>query len=246
MRRRGASARDCAAQRGSNGAGGGGHWSGHDGGGDGARVRAVFHAVGTRPAGDGAGSVDRRGERSRTWPAWVGWKLGKRSRQPVHDRAAGGEWGGEGVSGAWTVPGSRLDVLVVEDEPRLRELLTEVIPEMGLGVRAARSGEEALRMVKQQPPAMAVLDLHLPGMGGIELLEKLRADGWGGPVIILTAFGTLAAARKAIGLEVSDFLEKPCRLRELELALDRARRRIQVVPDVVAEQPDREDEVSRD
>lgn len=140
------------------------------------------------------------------------------------------------MSGAWTVPASRLDVLVVEDEPRLRDLLTEVIPEMGLGVRAARSGEEALRIVKQQPPAMAVLDLHLPGMGGIELLEKLRAEGWGGPVIILTAYGTLAAARKAIGLEVSDFLEKPCRLRELELALDRARRRIHVVPDVAADQ----------
>lgn len=133
----------------------------------------------------------------------------------------------------WTVPAGQLEVLVVEDEPRLRELLSDVIPEMGMGVRTARSGEEALRLVKEQPPAIVVLDLHLPGMDGMQLLQRLREDGWGGPAIILTAFGSLAAAKRAIGLEVSDFLEKPCRLAELEQALDRARRRLQVVPEVI-------------
>lgn len=137
----------------------------------------------------------------------------------------------------WTVGAGELDVLVVEDEPRLRELLTDVIPEMGMGVRTARSGEEALRMIKDHPPAMAVLDLHLPGMDGMQLLARMREDGWGGPAIILTAFGSLAAAKQAIGLDVCDFLEKPCRLAELEQALDRARRRLQIVPEVTTDTP---------
>jgi DNA-binding NtrC family response regulator len=115
-------------------------------------------------------------------------------------------------------------VLIVDDEPRIRELLLDLCPDLGLVPAAARSAEEAIRMVEQSPPDILILDLNLPQMPGLDLLERLRTTHPHAPVIILTGFGDLAAARRAIHLNVTEFLTKPCHLRDLELALDRARR----------------------
>jgi len=116
-------------------------------------------------------------------------------------------------------------VLFVEDEPRLREILSSAMNSWGFVVDTARSGEEALRANTDEPHDIALLDLNLPGMGGIELFEKIR-DRWPQTaVVILTGFGDLAAARAAIRLDVVDFLTKPCRLDDLETALDRAWKR---------------------
>ncbi|MGA2232215.1 MAG: DNA-binding response regulator [Tepidisphaeraceae bacterium] len=118
-----------------------------------------------------------------------------------------------------------LRVLIVEDEARMRELLMEVVPEMGYPARAAATAEEALRMIQAQTPDIVILDLNLPGMGGMELFEQLRREGANVQVIVLTGFGDLAAAQQAIRLDVAEFLSKPCHLRDIELALERARRR---------------------
>jgi two-component system response regulator RegA len=70
-----------------------------------------------------------------------------------------------------------------------------------------------------------ILDLNLSGMGGIEFLQSLRKKDQNLQVIILTGFGNLEAAKTAIHLDVVEFLTKPCKLGELEIALDRARKR---------------------
>ncbi len=119
-----------------------------------------------------------------------------------------------------------LRVLIVEDEPRLRELLLEVVPELGFPATAARSAEEALRLMQADPPDILILDLHLPLMSGMELFERVRQAWPHMQVIVLTAYGDLATAQRAIHLDVVEFLSKPCHLREVELALDRARQRI--------------------
>jgi len=95
----------------------------------------------------------------------------------------------------------------------------------GFAVDTARSGEEALRHMDANPRDIALLDLNLPGVGGIELFEQIRQRWPQTAVIILTGFGDLAAARAAIRLDVVDFLTKPCRLDDLETALDRAWKR---------------------
>jgi DNA-binding NtrC family response regulator len=117
-------------------------------------------------------------------------------------------------------------VLIVEDEGRLRDLLVEEIGDMGFAARSVRSGEEARRIMSEDPHEIIVLDLHLPGMGGMELFEQVRVNWPAAQVVILTGYGELEAARRAIHLDVVDFLSKPCRMKELETALDRARRRI--------------------
>jgi DNA-binding NtrC family response regulator len=116
-------------------------------------------------------------------------------------------------------------VLLVEDETRLREMLLRAMSEMGFEATGAASGEAALRALEKQTAAILIVDLNLPGMGGMELLEVVRQRWPLSQVIILTGFGDLDAAKQAIHLDVVDFLTKPCALGDLEIALERARQR---------------------
>jgi DNA-binding NtrC family response regulator len=116
-------------------------------------------------------------------------------------------------------------VLVVEDGRRLREMLIDAIRIMGLEPDGAPSAEVAVEMLKGTVYTTAVVDLNLPHMGGLELAEAIRQQWPDVQVIILTAFGNLDAAKKAIRLEVVDFLTKPCAMNDLEIALSRARLR---------------------
>jgi len=121
---------------------------------------------------------------------------------------------------------SDVKVLVVDDEGRLRDVLTRAIASWGFQVSGARSGEEALRLMQSSKFDISILDLNLPGVSGIELFEKLRAVNPEQQVIVLTGFGNLEAARATIRLDVVDFLEKPCPLCELEKSLHRATQRL--------------------
>lgn len=116
-------------------------------------------------------------------------------------------------------------VLLVEDEARLRDMLTRAIHEMGFHPTSVGQAEAALRLLETRPFDILIADLNLPGMGGIELLEQTHARWPEMQAIVLTGFGDLDAARQAIRLDVADFLTKPCPLGELEVALDRARTR---------------------
>lgn len=132
------------------------------------------------------------------------------------------------------------NVLIIEDEPRLRDLLTEAIRQWDLTSTTARSGEEALRSIDQHPADILLIDLNLPGMGGIQILRELRQRGIDAPAIILTGFGNLKSAQQAIELGVVAFLTKPTPLGELEQALDRARKQLKPEIPVLPPSPDHE------
>jgi DNA-binding NtrC family response regulator len=116
-------------------------------------------------------------------------------------------------------------VLVVEDGRRLREMLVDAIRLMGLEPEGAPTAEVAAEMLQHTVFTTAVLDLNLPHMGGLELAETIRQQWPDVQIIILTAFGNLDAAKRAIRLDVVDFLTKPCGMSDLEIALSRARLR---------------------
>jgi len=131
-------------------------------------------------------------------------------------------------SGAYTEarPRSAAErILVVEDEPRLRAMLLANITEMGMEPSGTASAEGALKLLDQQTFAIAVVDLNLPGMGGMDLCEQVRQRWPMVQLIILTGFGDLESAKRAIRLEAVDFLTKPCGMDNLEAALGRARLR---------------------
>jgi DNA-binding NtrC family response regulator len=129
-------------------------------------------------------------------------------------------------------------VLVVEDESRMRELLHRAISGWGFEVSAARNGEEAIRLSDAHPFEIVLMDLNLPGIGGIETLQRLRAKTPHLQAIILTGFASIEAAKQAVHLDVVEFLTKPCHLGELEQALDRALRRMSPTPPAVLDKPD--------
>jgi two-component system OmpR family response regulator len=129
-------------------------------------------------------------------------------------------------------------VLVVEDESRLRDLLHRALGGWGFETSIARSGEEGLRLNDAKPFDIAVLDLNLPGMDGLETLRRLREKAAHLQAIVLTGFASIEAAKQAVHLDVVEFLTKPCHLGELEKALDRALRRMAPTPPEVLDQPD--------
>jgi DNA-binding NtrC family response regulator len=116
--------------------------------------------------------------------------------------------------------------LIVEDEPRYRAFLAEVLRDMECIPVTASTAGEAARLVRQSPPDMLLLDLNLPLVDGISFLEQFRCSCPDAPVVIITGFGDLDSARRAIHLGVTDFLTKPCDLGQIEAAIDRARRRL--------------------
>jgi DNA-binding NtrC family response regulator len=116
-------------------------------------------------------------------------------------------------------------ILIVEDERRLREMLLAYITEMGLEPIGASSAESALKLLEHQSFATALVDLNLPGMSGMDFCQRVRKQWPSIQLIILTGFGDLESAKRAIRLEVVDFLTKPCGMDNLEAALGRARLR---------------------
>lgn len=113
-------------------------------------------------------------------------------------------------------------VLVVEDEKNQRQMLTRALTEMEFQAAAVGSGEEALKILDEFAPTLAMLDLNLPGIGGLELASEIQKRQPQTRMIVLTGYGDLETARHAIRLDVVDFLLKPCPLGELEAAVSRA------------------------
>ena len=116
-------------------------------------------------------------------------------------------------------------VLIIEDEPRLRSSLSRACEQMGYAAATAGSAEEALRGLERGGYGIVLLDLNLPGLDEMGFFERIRSDKRPAEIIILTGYGSLETARRAIALDVSDYLTKPFHLGEIEAALERARRR---------------------
>jgi len=135
--------------------------------------------------------------------------------------------------------GARRDVqvLVVEDEPRMRELLERAMRGWGFEVTTARSSEEAMRQSAEAIPDVIVLDLNLPGVDGLEFFARFRERYPMVQGIVLTGFASLESARRAVHLDIVEFLTKPCHLGELERALDRAIKRLPAPAGVTAAPP---------
>lgn len=117
------------------------------------------------------------------------------------------------------------EVLIIEDEPKLRATYAEMAEAVGFACRSVGSAESAWRMFAARPAPVVVLDLNLPGESGMALFRRIRAAGGATQVVIVTAFGGLGDAQEAIDLGVVAFLSKPCHLGEFERAFVLAHRR---------------------
>lgn len=103
----------------------------------------------------------------------------------------------------------RSRVLVVDDEPAIRALVTKIIERAGHPVDSARDGAEALDMIASKGYSVLVLDLMMPNVDGYALLERLKQNGGQQPAIIVVSAGDSAALRELDGSMVHSIVRKP-------------------------------------
>jgi two-component system response regulator AtoC len=133
-------------------------------------------------------------------------------------------------------------IFVTDDEPSLRNAIVKRLSKRKHRIRAFQSGTELLAAVEQDLPDLILLDLKMPGMTGLEVLETLRTKARDAVVIMLTAYGTVEDAVEAMKLGAYDFLIKTVTLENVEPVVDRAlenlllRRRIAYAAEYDADQ----------
>jgi two-component system response regulator TctD len=112
-----------------------------------------------------------------------------------------------------------MKLLLVEDDPAMQTTLQRALSRRGMTVLACGDGRLALQSWKDAPPDVVMLDLSLPGMDGIQVLEAARRHGLRTPVLILTARGTVGDRILGLNAGADDYLPKPFDLEELEARL---------------------------
>ncbi|HWF90164.1 MAG TPA: sigma-54 dependent transcriptional regulator, partial [Pyrinomonadaceae bacterium] len=123
----------------------------------------------------------------------------------------------------------RKTILVVDDEKSQREILEMILSEEGYDVTTAASGEAALKFAKDRRFDLALTDLKMTGMDGIELLQHLLAYDSSIIVILLTAHGSIESAKEALRRGAFDYLEKPYDKAALLATINRALDRLDAI-----------------
>ncbi|MEZ4367400.1 MAG: sigma-54 dependent transcriptional regulator [Kofleriaceae bacterium] len=121
-----------------------------------------------------------------------------------------------------TAGSDRPRVIIADDTAANRRLMNAVFRAHGFDPIVVDSGAAAIDAARAELPALALLDLQMPGMGGIEALTAIRAFAPGLPILILTAYGEIPVAVEAIRLGANDFLTRPIENEELVRAVRRA------------------------
>jgi DNA-binding NtrC family response regulator len=113
-------------------------------------------------------------------------------------------------------------VLVVEDDDAMRDLLVEELSEAGFQVAAARSGREGIDRLRRDPVDLVITDLRMPDLDGFDLIRDVKATPHSPHIVMITAFGSIETAIKAVKLGAYDYITKPFEIEELVLVADKA------------------------
>ena len=108
-----------------------------------------------------------------------------------------------------------LKILLVDDEEEFVTTLAERLELRGLQARVALNGEAALKMIEADTPQIVILDVLMPGIGGFEVLRRIKAQHPQLPVILLTGRGSEKEGVKGMQLGAFDYLMKPLNIEEL-------------------------------
>ncbi len=120
-------------------------------------------------------------------------------------------------------------ILVVDDEPQIRRIMRTELTSAGYEVDDAKTGEEALGKLREFRPDLVLLDINMPGMGGLAACRAIRGDA-NVALIMLTVNNTEAAKVEALDAGADDFVTKPFSTPELLARIRAALRRLPVTP----------------
>jgi len=113
-------------------------------------------------------------------------------------------------------------ILIVDDQESIRHFIEKAMTEEGYQVSSAGEGKGALRRITEELPDMVLLDLRLPDMHGLDVLKRVKEQEAELPVIIMTAFGDVESAVRAMKLGAHDYINKPINLEHLFITIDKA------------------------
>ena len=113
-------------------------------------------------------------------------------------------------------------VLVVEDDEAMRELLVEELEDSGYIVRAAEGGHAGVECIKSEKIDLVITDLRMPDLDGFDLIRDIKAREDSPHIVMITAFGSIETAIKAVKLGAYDYITKPFEIEELILVADKA------------------------
>jgi FixJ family two-component response regulator len=119
-------------------------------------------------------------------------------------------------------PPSRGEIFVVDDDPAVRETLSMVLSAGGYEVICFADGAALLSVARTRTPACMLLDVHIPGRSGLDILRELHGEDYPAPIFMISGQGDIAMAVTAIRNGALDFIEKPFRGSEIVTRLDEA------------------------
>jgi chemosensory pili system protein ChpA (sensor histidine kinase/response regulator) len=106
-------------------------------------------------------------------------------------------------------------VLIADDDPDLRMLVTHTLGRVGYTMIEARDGVEALEMIRERNPSLALLDVNMPRLDGFEVAEQMRADECSTPFIFVTAQSGRAHLDRVLSTRPASYIAKPFQLEKL-------------------------------
>ncbi len=124
------------------------------------------------------------------------------------------------------------NVLIVDDESVVRKGISRALQKRGMSTKSAESGQTALNLLKDQPFDLVLLDIHMPDMDGIQILQQIRTKYPKTEAIMITGYPTIDSAVHCVKLGALDYLVKPFRLDDLEAALNKTGRPPQPISDL--------------
>jgi DNA-binding NtrC family response regulator len=113
-------------------------------------------------------------------------------------------------------------ILVIDDEPSIRELLKDFLTGKGFEVVTASNGESGIHLLKEEKFDLLLLDLMMPGMNGMDVLRDIASEQIDVPAIMITAYASVSTAVEAMKLGAFDYITKPFVLEDVHLAIKRA------------------------
>jgi len=111
-------------------------------------------------------------------------------------------------------------LLIAEDDREMRSLLCDELFDLGVSIREAADGDEALRSVLDSLPSLILTDLRMPA-GGLDYIARLRTFAPGVPLVLITSFGDSKTKADALALGVEAYFDKPIRISALKEAVRR-------------------------
>ena len=117
---------------------------------------------------------------------------------------------------------SRGEIFVVDDDPAVRDTLSMVLSAGGYQVICFADGAALLAVARTRTPACILLDVHIPGKSGLDILKELHGEDYPAPIFMISGQGDIAMAVSAIKNGALDFIEKPFRGSEIVARLDEA------------------------